>query len=89
MGLVIALTLLSWVPAGAYMLLNPADDGRTATSITLGGPWLMALRFNPLSWLPIWRVSHWGECLACGSIAARSSQGEGQDSGRGPATPWR
>ena len=52
MGLVIALTLLSWVPAGAYMLLNPADDGWTATSITLGGPWLMALRFNPLSWLP-------------------------------------
>jgi len=51
-GLVIALTLLSWVPVGAYMLLNPAGDGWTATSITLGGPWLMALRFNPLSWLP-------------------------------------
>jgi len=52
MGLLIALTGLSWVPAGAYLLLNPAGDGWTATSITLGGPWLMALRFNPLSWLP-------------------------------------
>ncbi len=51
-GLIIALTLLSWVPAGAYLLVNPAGDGWTATSITLGGPWLMALRFNPLSWLP-------------------------------------
>ena len=31
----IALTLLSWVPRAHVP--NPADDGWTATSITLGG----------------------------------------------------
>ena len=41
----------------------------------------MALAVQPaeLGFPSFWRVSHWGECLACGSIAARSSQGEGQD----------
>ena len=94
MGLVIALTLLSWVPAGALHASEPRgrwldrdlDHARRALADGLAGSTGPA----PEPGFPsFWRVSHWGECLACGSIAARSSQGEGQDSGRRPATPWR
>jgi peptidoglycan/LPS O-acetylase OafA/YrhL len=49
--LVIALAVLSWLPAGAYILFDPAGDAWTATSVTLGGFWLNALRFNPLTWI--------------------------------------
>lgn len=43
---------LSWLPALGYLAIDPDGDAWTATSITLGGGWLTALRFNPLSWLP-------------------------------------
>jgi peptidoglycan/LPS O-acetylase OafA/YrhL len=46
------LAVASWLPAGAYILLDPTGDAWTATSITLGGFWLNALRFSPLSWIP-------------------------------------
>jgi peptidoglycan/LPS O-acetylase OafA/YrhL len=49
--LIAALTLLSGLPAGAYILLDPAGDAWTASSVTLGGLWLAALRFHPLSWV--------------------------------------
>jgi len=52
LGLAIGLAFLSWIPAGAYLAADSAGDAWTVTSITLGGPWLSALRFNPLSWLP-------------------------------------
>ncbi|WP_422932112.1 acyltransferase family protein [Singulisphaera sp. PoT] len=54
-GLVVVLMLLvalSWLPAGLYLLIDPYGDARSVTSITLGGPWLNALRFDPLTWLP-------------------------------------
>ena len=50
--LVIVLTGVSWLPAMAYLLVNPAGDAWTATSIALGTVWLNALRFSPLTWLP-------------------------------------
>jgi len=40
------------LPALAYLALDPHGDAWGATPIALGGPWLNALRFNPLSWLP-------------------------------------
>jgi peptidoglycan/LPS O-acetylase OafA/YrhL len=49
--LVIALAVLSWLPAVAYILFDPAGDAWTATSVTLGGFWLNVLRFNPLTWI--------------------------------------
>lgn len=51
-ALVIVLAASSWLPAGAYLALDPTGDAWDVTSITLGGPWLNALRFNPLTWLP-------------------------------------
>ncbi len=50
--LVIVLAGVSWLPAMAYLLVNPAGDAWTATSIALGTVWLNALRFSPLTWLP-------------------------------------
>jgi len=50
--LVIVLAAVSWLPALAYLLVDPAGDAWTATSITLGTSWLNALRFSPLTWLP-------------------------------------
>jgi peptidoglycan/LPS O-acetylase OafA/YrhL len=52
MVLIAFLTLCSWLPAAAYLAIDPAGDAWTATPITLGGSWLNALRFNPLTWLP-------------------------------------
>ena len=51
-ALVTFLTACSWLPAGAYVVLDPYGDVWNVSSITLGGPWLAALRFNPLTWLP-------------------------------------
>jgi peptidoglycan/LPS O-acetylase OafA/YrhL len=50
--LVVAMATLSWVPPGAYVLLDSTGDAWTANSITPGGFWLNALRFNPLTWAP-------------------------------------
>jgi peptidoglycan/LPS O-acetylase OafA/YrhL len=49
--LVVVLATLSWLPIGAYVLSDPTGDAWSANSITLGGFWLNALRFNPLSWI--------------------------------------
>jgi peptidoglycan/LPS O-acetylase OafA/YrhL len=50
--LVVALAILSWLPAGIYVVFDASGNAWKATSITLGGFWLNALRFNPLSWGP-------------------------------------
>ena len=50
--LVVVLAAVSWLPATAYLLADPAGDAWTATSITLGTYWLNALRFSPLTWIP-------------------------------------
>ena len=50
--MVIVLAAVSWLPALAYLLVDPTGDAWTATSITLGATWLNALRFSPLTWLP-------------------------------------
>jgi peptidoglycan/LPS O-acetylase OafA/YrhL len=51
-ALVSILAASSWLPAGVYLALDPSGDAWNVTSITLGGTWLNALRFNPLTWLP-------------------------------------
>jgi peptidoglycan/LPS O-acetylase OafA/YrhL len=54
-GLIVLVTVLaasSWLPAGVYLAIDPYGDAWTVSAITLGGPWLAALRFNPLTWLP-------------------------------------
>jgi len=50
--LLVGLVVLSWLPATAYLVLNPEGNGWTAISVTLGGFWLNVLRFDPLVWLP-------------------------------------
>ncbi len=51
LSLVVVLAVLSWLPMGLYLLVDPAGDAWTASSVVLGGPWLNLLRFNPASWL--------------------------------------
>jgi peptidoglycan/LPS O-acetylase OafA/YrhL len=51
-SLLVVLIGAALVPAVLYMIINPADDAWTATSITVGGFWLSVLRFDPLVWLP-------------------------------------
>ena len=50
--LAIVLAIFSWLPACTYVVLDSSGNAWKATSITLGGFWLNALRFNPLSWGP-------------------------------------
>jgi peptidoglycan/LPS O-acetylase OafA/YrhL len=51
-ALVVILAAFSLLPAGVYLALDPYGDAWNISSITLRGPWLAVLRFNPLSWLP-------------------------------------
>ena len=86
--LVVGLVIVSWLPAVAYLALDPAGDGWTATSITLGGTYLNALRFNPLTWIAqflagvamgrlfAWKIDH-GEVTLDSTARRRFSTGDG------------
>lgn len=50
-SLLVALPAIGLTPALLYLVIDPEGNALTATTTTIGGNWLAALRFHPITWL--------------------------------------